>query len=223
MQLFGRFLINIQRKELSPMDKYYYEFERVNDYCYPDSFVLKNKLNIQDGDTLNNLERELTSTRMQQALEFPVKGKFDLKHLCDIHEFLFSDIYEWAGELRNVNIAKGNQFCNCRHLVQYSEGFFKKLHEEEYLTNTAGDEYINRFSYYFSEINVLHPFREGNGRTQRVFAEYLARRSGYTLDFSDVTAKEMVEASAKAFALEYDELNQLFKKILSPITPEEQI
>ena len=78
-------------------NEYYYEFERVNAYCYPDSYVLRNKLGIQDAETLNNFEREITAIKIQQALDFPVKGRFDLKHLCAIHRFVFSDIYEWAG------------------------------------------------------------------------------------------------------------------------------
>jgi cell filamentation protein len=204
------------------MNKYYYEFERVNAYCYPDSFVLRNKLNIQDGVILNALERELTSTRIQQALEFPVKGKFDLKHLCAIHEFIFSDIYDWAGELRTVNIAKGNQFCNYLHLETYAAGFLDKLKAEKWLTKTPPDIFPERLTYYFSEVNVLHPFREGNGRVQRIFTEYLAQAAGWHLDYSDVSDFEMIEASALAFALEYDKMEEMLRRITTPISDEEK-
>ena len=204
------------------MNRYYYEFERANAYCYPDSFVLRNKLDIQDGSVLNDLEREITSTRIQQAMDIPVKGKFDLKHLQAIHRFVFSDLYEWAGELRTVNIAKGNQFCNYLYLEDYADKFFKELKAERYLTKTPPDDFHNRLTHYFSEINVLHPFREGNGRTQRVFIEYLARSAGRHVDFSTVEGYEMIEASALAYGHEYDMLTDMFRRIVTPITEQER-
>ena len=98
------------------MNEYYYEFARVNDYCYPDSFVLRNKLELRESEALERAERRLSSARIAEIMDFPIKGKFDLKHLCAIHRYIFQDIYSWAGELRTVNIAKGNQFCLCQHL-----------------------------------------------------------------------------------------------------------
>ncbi len=203
------------------MNRYYYEFERANAYCYPDSNVLRNKLDIRDGAVLNAFEREITSTRIQQVSEFPVKGKFDLKHLCAIHRFIFSDVYDWAGELRTVNIAKGNQFCNYLHLETYANGIFAKLKDEKYLRNVSPETIPERLAYYLSEINVLHPFREGNGRTQRVFIEYLAQASGWHLDFSDVSDHEMIEASALAFATDYTMLIAMLRRIATPISKDE--
>ncbi|GHU60319.1 Fic family protein [Clostridia bacterium] len=204
------------------MNKYDYEYERVNDYCYPGSFVLRNRLDIRDGDVLAAFEREITATRIQQILAFPVKGAFDLQHLRAIHRAIFSDVYEWAGELRVVNIAKGNQFCSCVHLETYAEGIFTKLKTEKRLTGTTPEKMPERMTYYLSEINVLHPFREGNGRAQRVFAEYLARAAGWSISFADVAEREMIEASALAFAMDYGPMTRMFEHILSPITPEEQ-
>ena len=79
-----------------------------------------------------------------------------------------------------------------------------------------------RLAYYLSEINVLHPFREGNGRTQRLFIEYLASVAGYKVDFSEVTAREMLIASAESFACNYDLINEMFYRIITPISKEEQ-
>jgi len=168
------------------MNKYYYEFERVNDYCYPNSFVLRNKFSIQDETVLTALERELTSVSMAQAIESPIKGKFDLKHLCAIHKFVFSEIYDWAGELRTVNIAKGNQFCLYQHIEQCSDTIFRALKAEKLLTKTPPDNIVERLAFYLGEINVLHPFREGNGRTQRLFLAQLSRNAGYKLDFAEI-------------------------------------
>ncbi|MEG2199414.1 MAG: cell filamentation protein Fic, partial [Anaerovorax sp.] len=86
-------------------------------YCYPNSNVLKNKLGITDADQLRTAEREITSLRMASAKMHPINGNFDLGHLLAIHRYVFGDIYDWAGEIRWVNIAKGNVFCQ----VQYIE------------------------------------------------------------------------------------------------------
>jgi len=198
------------------MNEYYYEFQRVNDYCYPDSFVLRNKLDLREPEALERAERRLTSARIAEIMDFPIKGKFDLKHLCAIHRYVFQDIYSWAGELRTVNIAKGNQFCLYQHLEAYAAAVFGKLKEEKYLRATAPELIPERLAYYLGEINVLHPFREGNGRAQRVLIEYLAQAAHHHVDFSEVTGKEMIEASALAFALEYDRMNALFRRITSP-------
>jgi cell filamentation protein len=204
------------------MNRYDYEFERVDAYCYHDTYVLKNKFDIRDAETLSSAEREFTSAKIAYIKENPIKGKFDLKHLRAIHRYIFCDIYEWAGELRTVNIAKGNQFCNYIHLETYADGIFSRLKAEKLLENTRSDAIAERLAYYLSEINVLHPFREGNGRVQRVFIEYLAQIAGWYINFADISDREMIEASALAYALEYDKMEKMFRKIIAPITSEEQ-
>lgn len=204
------------------MSEYSYEYEYDSFYCYPGSTVLINKLDIRDNELLFETERNLTGFNMLHIKNEPVKGSFDLKHLQNIHKAIFSDIFEWAGKLRTVDIAKGNQFCLCQHLEAYADSVFGKLKAEEYLTGKTLHEMPACLTYYLSEINVLHPFREGNGRTQRLFIEYLARYAGFHIDFSKVDSKEMIEASALSFACEYDRMNEMFKRILSPISIQEK-
>ena len=91
-------------------DIYYYEYEQDSYYCYPGTYVLKNKLNITDADELKSAEREITSLRTAQLMIEPMDGTLDFGYLKQIHKFLFGDIYEWAGKVRTVNISKGNQF-----------------------------------------------------------------------------------------------------------------
>ena len=198
------------------MSDYYYEYEWDSKYCYPHSFVLKNKLGIQDGKELAEAERELTALNLAEIKEKPVRGHFDLKHLQAIHQAIFRDIFTWAGKLRAVDIAKGNQFCLCQHLESYAAGIFAELKNENYLLHTPAEAMPERLAYYLSEINVLHPFREGNGRAQRVFIEYLAQKAGFHVDFSGVTSAEMIEASALSFAREYDKMISMFQRIVSP-------
>ena len=200
---------------------YSYDYEWDVEYCYPDSNVLINKLNIRDAEALAAAEREITSVRLAVAKANPIKGSFDLKHLQKIHKVLFGDIYAWAGKLRHVNIAKGNQFCLAMNLETYAQNLFGKLEQENYLIGYSGSV-PHRLAYYLSEINVLHPFREGNGRAQRLFIEYLALVAGYRLDFSQVSPREMIVASADSFACDYESINTMFDRIASPITAEEQ-
>ncbi len=193
------------------MKNYSYDYEWDVEYCYQDSNVLINKLNITNNDDLSVAEREITSIKLAYAKQNRIKGNYDLEHLQKIHRFLFEDIYEWAGKLRHVNIAKGNQFCLAQNLESYAESIFSKLKAENYLVNA--ENVPERLAYYLSEINVLHPFREGNGRTQRLFIEYLALNAGYRVDFSDVTPEEMIVASAESFACNYEKINSMFERI----------
>lgn len=165
---------------------YSYEYRWDHRYCYPNSNVLINKLNIKNADGLAEAEREITSLKLAMAKADPIKGRLDFAHLQDIHRYIFEDIYSWAGELRQVDISKGNQFCLCQHLQTYGERVFSELRAEQFLIGAADVPY--RLAYYLSEINVLHPFREGNGRTQRLFIEYLANVAGYSVDFSKVNS-----------------------------------
>ena len=200
------------------MDRdYSYSYEFDERYCYPHSDVLMNKLGIRDAEKLKKAEGEITSVRLANARVHKITGNFDLQHLMDIHKYIFQDIYDWAGEIRWVNIAKGNMFCNYPFIEANAENLFRKLKQEKYLKETSENDMPLRLAYYLSEINVIHPFREGNGRTQRLFIEYLAEENGYSVDFSQVTSDEMIRASAEAFACQYDSMNQLFQRITKKV------
>lgn len=204
------------------MKDYQYDYEWDSKYCYPHSFTLINSLNIKDKAQLNESERGITSVRILQIKEHPCKGSFDLKHLQKIHRFIFQDVYSWAGQLRTVNIAKGNQFCNCMYIEPGFDSVYEKLVKDQFLLTVPSDMICEKLAFYLGEINVIHPFREGNGRTQRVFIQYLAQVAGYSVDFADVTAKEMIEASAQAFDCDYHKMTELFKRITEPIPAHEQ-
>jgi cell filamentation protein len=203
-------------------DIYSYDYEWDEKYCYPNSFVLKNKLNILDANALNNAEREITAMKILFLKNNIVKGNFDLKHLQKIHFAIFSDIYDWAGQLRTVDIAKGNMFCRSVYLESYAEDIFRQLKNDNYLLYFEKAEVPHKLAYYLGEINVLHPFREGNGRTQRLFSEYLAGINGFNIDFSSVTEHDMIEASAMAFGGNYSKMNKIFDEITAPISVREQ-
>lgn len=196
-------------------DKYYYEYELDSDYCYPGTYVLKNKLNIIDDDELKSAERSITSLRTAQLMQNPIEGKLDFDYLKNIHKFIFGDIYEWAGVTRTVNIAKGNSFCRCEFIEEQMNSVMKKLEKENYLEGLTIEKLAERLAYYIGEINAIHPFREGNGRTQRMFIECLALKNGFLLDFAKISNEEMLEASVQTFNLEYKFMSEILLRALS--------
>lgn len=204
------------------MSEYNYEYEGDSKYCYPNSFVLINKLDLRDAAALSEAERRVTGLNILEIKDKLVRGELDMKHLRDIHKAIFRDIFTWAGQVRTVDIAKGNQFCLVQHIEAYADGIFTKLKDETFLADAGEDMIAERLTYYLSEINVLHPFREGNGRAQRVFIEYLAQSAGFYVDFSDVSDKEMIEISALSFAREYERMTVMFRRIVTPISAQEQ-
>lgn len=180
-------------------------------YCYENTNVLINKYNIRNQSELDIAERKTTFLRNSHLLVTPVKGNLDYKHLKDIHRYIFQDIYEWAGKERIVDIAKSNLFCRAVYLNDMAEDIFFKYANENYLIGMSKEKVVDRLSYYMGEINALHPFREGNGRTQREFIRCAAMIAGYELDWSKVSSYQMLEASIDSFDMKYDKL----KKILS--------
>lgn len=198
-------------------DKYGYYFEYDKRYCYTKTNVLINKLGIQDAEKLKIAERQITALKIANAKVNKIVGKYDFQHLKNIHKYIFEDIYDWAGEVRWVNIAKGNMFCHYEFILSNADALFQKLKNENFLNNVSNENMPIRLVYYFSEINVIHPFREGNGRAQRLFIEYLAEKNGYVVDFTNITKQEMIQASAEAFACQYNKMNEIFYRILKKV------
>lgn len=192
-------------------------------YCYIGTNVLRNKLDIRNATDLYKAERDITSVSLAGIMANPIKGSLDFNHLKKIHYHIFKDIYDWAGEIRKVNISKGNMFCLYENIDSYGNYVFQKLKEENYLINTKNDVIFDRFSFFMSEINALHPFREGNGRSQRMFMSYLANVAGYELNFKKVPSDEMIKLSSLAFRNGHEEYIDMFEKIVTPISKQKQI
>ena len=117
-------------------------------YCYPNSDVLINKLNIHDTDKLLEVERKLTMLRLMDLLEKPISGKFDLEHLRNIHKYIFQDIYPWAGKIRTVDIAKSNMFCKVQFIEMQAIEIFGKLQKDDYLKQLSKEKFSKRAAYY---------------------------------------------------------------------------
>ena len=131
-------------------------------YCYSNSNVLKNKLNITDKDELFEAEKELTAIRLKELQDKPIEGNFDFEHLKAIHKYIFQDIYGWAGKVRTVEIGKGNLFCTTSCIKSYAESIFSKYFPQCYNSKDDFEDFIRVFADNYGDLNALHPFREGN-------------------------------------------------------------
>ena len=191
-----------------------YEYERDDYYCYPDSSVLKNKLNIEDEKALNEAEREITAIKILELIDKPLKGELNFDYIKRLHKHLFSDIYDWAGELRRTDISKGNIFCQHELIGVNAEALFNELKIENYLEGLDEGTVIKRLAYYLGDLNTIHPFREGNGRVQRLFIRELASRVGYLINFDGITAEEMIQASDKTFHHDYEMMEALIARVI---------
>jgi cell filamentation protein len=169
-------------------------------YCYPGTNVLRNKAAITSAEELEIYEGELSTLRSIEILENPVVSQFNFTYLQRIHLALFQDIYDWAGEIRTVDIIRGNsRFANVRFIESSANEMFNKLASENWLKELDKKSLSSRLAHYLSEINALHPFREGNGRVQRIFISQLSQAAGYKLDYSNLQQQQIYQAMELAF------------------------
>ena len=168
-------------------------------YCYKESDVLVNKFDIRDNKKLEEKKRKIVLAKLYELRQNNRIGDFDVNHFVGIHKFLFEDIYPFAGLFRTENIAKGNfSFAEWEYIEDELKRILDQLKEENYLQNLDREMFIKRLSYYMAELNVLHPFREGNGRTIREFIRQLAYKNGYVLNLKNIKPKDMLDACIRS-------------------------
>ena len=189
-----------------------YEYERDDYYCYPDNPVLKNELGIKDEKELDAAEREITSLKIAKLNDESLEGELNFDYVKRIHRYIFDGIYKWAGEVRRTDISKGNIFCQHELIEVNAEVLFNELKSENYLEGLDKETIIKRLAYYLGDLNTIHPFREGNGRVQRLFIRELASRAGYLINFDGITPEEMIKASDSAFHYEYEPMEAIIAK-----------
>lgn len=171
-------------------------------YVYPGTNVLRNLRDIRDLHVLARFEMDMTTRRLTELEHSAKQGKLNLAHLKAIHRHIFQDVYPWAGEFRTVNIARPGQF-----YFAFTEQVLPCL--ENTLSGLARDkafdgkpqptEFCGRAAYYMGELNAIHPFRDGNGRTQREFIRQLVAKNGYSLNWARIGRVAMNEASLRSF------------------------
>lgn len=164
-------------------------------YCYPDTNVLKNRFGLWDAEQLKTVEADISAVRQNSLLEHPISGHFTATHFRAIHRYLFGDIYPFAGQFRWEDIMKGmTRFLSHQEIGPKLQMLLRELHEEGLLRNIPFEAYIQRAAYYFSELNYIHPFREGNGRATREFMRQLFLLNGYEVDWNSVPVEQFLHA-----------------------------
>jgi cell filamentation protein len=167
-------------------------------YLDPASGVLRNALGITDAGELAQVEAALSASRLIDLERRRLPGKYDLDHLRAFHRYILGDLYQWAGELRTVSIAKGSLFCLPQHLESYGADIFGRLAGADRLRGLAREPFIGQLAEFLADVNALHPFREGNGRAQRAFFSQLAHDAGHHIDWVRLDPARNVTASAAA-------------------------
>lgn len=170
-------------------------------YTYPGTNVLKNLRDLRDLDQFQQFEADAAAFRLRQLGHKGMKGKLDVAHLQAIHRYLFQDVYPWAGEFRTVNISRSGQFpfAFAEQIVNCLEKLAADLAREQYLSQLPLEAFCRRGAYYFGELNAIHPFRDGNGRSQREFVRQLAARTGFRVHWSRADRSQMTAASRLSF------------------------
>ena len=188
-------------------------------YVYPNTHVLKNKLDIKDPTDFATAERRLATMRLYELEKSPIQGNFDFEHLKKIHGYVFQDVYTWAGQTRTVDMRKHTDFCHVRNIEPYGKHVFYNLKKEDYLKGLDPEQFTKRAASFLADINELHPFREGNGRTQREFMRELSLNAGYDLNLNKVPSKLMADASIQAHYGMNSGLENIIRMNLKPLEP----
>lgn len=188
----------------------------VDTYAYPGSDVLKNKLEIHEANRL--AQAEMAFTALRAATVTLGQSAMGLPHLCAIHQTLFQDLYVWAGELREMDISKEETpFCHFAYIEKEGNALMQALEEDGYLADLQLDGLCKKLAHYYTGINLLHPFRAGNGRAQRIFFEQLIIHAGYDIQWSKVGQAGWLEANKAAVFGNKKPLTEIFKKVVSEI------
>ncbi len=191
----------------------------VDKYVYPGTHVLINKFGCRDAKQLQELEARSTMGNLVYLQLHPVSGVFDFKHLKDIHYFIFQDVFDWAGQIRTVDIGKNNLFCRAVFINDYAKEVFDDFYTSCQEASGDKDAFVEQVVSHYADMNALHPFREGNGRSQREFTRELCLKCGYVFDLTSTTYKEMVQASVISFDKgDNSKLRAIFDKCIVPKT-----
>jgi len=166
-------------------------------YAYPGTTVLRNKLHIRDAVRLQEFEVEMSSQRANEALP---NGRLSATHYCAVHRHLFQDVYTWAGRYRNIRTAKGgNWFCYPENIERQMTVLFTGLKDKSYLRSIARPEFVTEMAEFLSVLNVIHPFREGNGRSQLSFIHLIAEQAGHPIDLTRIQRESFLRAMIASF------------------------
>ena len=185
-----------------------------HDYCYPPDFtVLRNRLDIRDAPALEAAERQFVAQRL---LEPVPAGDFDLAHLKAIHRHLFQDVYAWAGEIRTVEIAKGeSRFQPRRFIGSGMADVHRRIVAAGYFGGSGPDGFAEGACPVLGDVNHVHPFRDGNGRTQLQYLKQLGARAGHVIDLTRVDRAAWLDAPRRSNAGDHAGITRCIRQALA--------
>lgn len=181
-------------------------------YAYPGTIVLKNLLHIRDQAELEAFEVEISTLRSEEPLP---EGDFDPAHYCAVHRHLFQDVYEWAGQYRTVRTSKGgNVFCYPENIAAQMKTLFQELRASEFLKDRSRDLFVSGIARFLGELNAIHPFREGNGRSQLAFLGLLGATVGHAFDFQKLNRDTFMPAMIASYRVDLESLQLELQNLL---------
>jgi cell filamentation protein len=189
-------------------------YDAIDDpYTYENSTVLVNRLGLRNQADLDAFEAEISNARAEEPLP---DGALDFTHYKAIHHHLFQDVYEWAGQVRTVRISKGgNPFCFPENIESQAARLFDELRAANYLQNFDATTFSNSAAHFLSELNAIHAFREGNGRSQLSFFALLADYAGHPLNLEKLDPEAMLAAMIASFDGEERELADVIEGLVA--------
>lgn len=155
------------------------------------------------------------SPRCKTSAPRALPGAYHLAHLQAFHHEIFGDIYPWAGQIRTVAIAKTDMFCLPQHIEPYATGVFDELAKEHHLRGLQREKFVDRLTHYLAEVNAIHPFREGNGRTQRAFFGQLSHDAGRPVNWSQLDPGDNEHASIQSLRGDNTPLRALIGQLVA--------
>ena len=202
-----------------------YPSHEVSDpYLVPGTDALRNRLGITDVDVLKQEEDAYTALRLVEFEQGPSSGTYDLKNLQTIHQCIFQDVYDWAGELRTTHILKYefenagriSRFTAPERIVEVGNSILERLKNPADLRNLTLPDMANHLGEICTKLNTLHPFREGNGRASRAFLSKFVQDVGQDLNFEGISRERWIRASINAHFGDPSSLVRVFAEILDP-------
>jgi cell filamentation protein len=190
-----------------------YSIDPISADCYEGTTCLINKFGIKDEKELSQMETRITTAKCKELEVNPIDGDFGFEHYKAIHKYIFEDLYDWAGLVRTASISKkGTVFTLPESIEPLADRIFTGLQKENCYIGYDNDRYIDSIVDFYCRTNMLHPFREGNGRTQRVFLTQLIRHSGHDINFSTIDTDELMIATIQSANGIVDYLRNLFRE-----------
>ena len=186
---------------------------------YPGTRCIVNYFGIKDRPQLKALDKRISSYRTAELLAHPLSMPVGFDYLKALHAQLFGDIFPSAGMIRRSTMQKHTEFCLPEYIESSAKVHFDKLRDEKYLCGISDiDEYINALAYYMGEMEALHPFMDGNGRSSRLFFHMLSLNAGYEIGWGSADPDHFLEANVAALDGDYQALMDVLEEIVIPLS-----